>query len=84
MVLCLIMGVLTYCGNSNTAILLPGQGYSNADTAHIADIYLRAEAHDRYKAASPTPRCEVGMIRWNAECVMRYGNAPQCQSGCAR
>lgn len=84
MILCLVMGVLTYCGNSNTAILLPGQRFSPADTEAIAQTYMRAEAYERYRAASPTPRCDVGMQVWDAKCIMEHGYGPQCMSRCAR
>ena len=84
MILCLVMGVLTYCGNSSVPILLPQQRFSADDTAAIAQTYHRAEAYERMRAATPTPRCDVGMQVWNADCIMRYGYAQQCQSNCAR
>lgn len=83
MILCLIMGVLTYCGNSNTAILIPQ--YSTNDVEAMAQTYLRAEqGRSNSGAAVTTPQCEIGMRVYDAQCVMRYGNAPQCVSKCAR
>ena len=80
--ICLVIGALLYCGDSNNPYLFPQ--YTPRDVEALAQQYIAIE-QGRSPAASTTPnRCDPMMRTYDAECIASGKPANSCVRGCAR
>lgn len=83
--ICMMIGVLLYCGDSNNPTLFPQ--YTPRDTEAIAQQYIAIERGQNYippAASTTTKSCDPMMRTYNAQCIANGNPAINCVTGCAR
>lgn len=71
--LCMMIGVFLYCGESNSPTAFFPQSNNNSATAYMAQQIVNSPQYVRPIPAAPTtPQCNQNQVAWGDQCVKAW------------